>query len=260
MPQSRADFLNPWAMPGFATTRIGAIAQSMPVLSVEQAATDSISPLSGDASAANSNQIDGSDILGADFLTVLLTNQDDATENGVWLVCPTTTSPDWIRVPAPTGSLITVRNGSDNSGTCWCNLTEPDLVPDYDDTTMGQVGNGGLTSDTISLTLDGGGAVIASGSLQGANVVVTQDCTITGWTITADTSGTIQLDVTADSGTIPTTSITGGAYPSLSGTSYNTGGTTYWTTDLSAGDVVGFAIIGTPTSCTRITLALEVQF
>jgi len=86
------------------------------------------------------------------------------------------------------------------------------------------------------------------------------DCTITGWTLIADQSGSAQITVKKASyaGYPTTASIVAAAPPNLSSARKNTSTTlTGWTTAITAGDIVEF-VLDSVTSCTRLDLLLKV--
>ena len=89
------------------------------------------------------------------------------------------------------------------------------------------------------------------------------DCTINNWTIVADASGSIVIDIWKDTyANYPPTdspdSITASAPPTLSSAAAATSSTlTGWTTSLTKGDILRFNV-DSITTCKRVTLALEV--
>jgi len=111
----------------------------------------------------------------------------------------------------------------------------------------------------IAMTIDGGGVVITAGK-KGA-IEIPFNCTIDRWTITADQSGSITIDINKStySGYPTTTSITASATPAISSAQKAQSSTlTGWTTSLSAGDIVEFEVDATPTSITLATISLKV--
>lgn len=112
---------------------------------------------------------------------------------------------------------------------------------------------------TVGVTVDGGGAVITTGQKGYIQCPVTG--TITKWTLLADGAGDLEFDVTKDAfGSFPpTTSIVASAPPEVAGVDSATDSTlTGWTTSVTAGDVFGFEVVGTPATVTRATLQIEV--
>ncbi len=102
-----------------------------------------------------------------------------------------------------------------------------------------------LPSDPIAINfiIDGGGAAIETGNK--GHIEVPFACTIDGWTIVADQSGSIVVDVKkctyAD---FPTTSsIAGTEKPTLSTAQKNQDDSlSTWTTSISAGDILEFVV------------------
>lgn len=116
-------------------------------------------------------------------------------------------------------------------------------------------------TSAIGYMIDGGGSVITTG-VAGIGLIVPYACTIVDWTITADVSGTIQIDVWKDTyANYPptnTNSITGTAEPKIGPTAgikaQATSITGWSSTSVSAGDILFFNV----DSCTSITKALLV--
>jgi hypothetical protein len=110
---------------------------------------------------------------------------------------------------------------------------------------------------TLNFVIDGGGSAITTGK-KGV-IVLDGDFTVTGWTVIADQSGSIVVDVNrATYANFPTTaSIAGTELPTLSSTQKNEDLTlTSWTTTLSARDVLEFEV-DSATTVTRVTVALR---
>jgi hypothetical protein len=110
---------------------------------------------------------------------------------------------------------------------------------------------------TLNFVIDGGGSAITTG-VKG-HIVIDGDYTVTGWTIIADQSGSIVVDVNRATYTnFPTTSsIAGTERPTLSSAQKNEDLTlTSWTTTLSARDVLEFEV-DSATTVTRVTVALR---
>lgn len=113
-------------------------------------------------------------------------------------------------------------------------------------------------SGVLGVVIDGGGSVPATGS-KGV-LQVPYDCTITGWTMLADQSGSAQITVSAGSfSAFPAVaSIVAAAPPNLSAAQKATSTTlTGWTASISAGDVLSFNL-DSVASCQRIILELQV--
>jgi hypothetical protein len=110
---------------------------------------------------------------------------------------------------------------------------------------------------TLNFVIDGGGSAITTGTK--GHIVVDGDYTVTGWTIIADQSGSIEVDVKRATYTnFPTTaSIAGTELPTLSTAQKNEDLTlSTWTTSLSARDVLEF-VVNSITTVTRVTVALR---
>lgn len=112
----------------------------------------------------------------------------------------------------------------------------------------------------IGLVVDGGGSVIQPG-IKG-DVRIPWDAIITKWTLLADVSGSIVIDIWKDTlANYPPTnagSITASAPPTLSAEVAAEDSTlTGWTTSISAGDVLRFNVDSAST-VTRVTLIIEV--
>ena len=110
---------------------------------------------------------------------------------------------------------------------------------------------------TLNFIIDGGGLPITTGKKGVA--VVDGDYTVTGWTIIADQSGSIVVDVNRATYTnFPTTaSIAGTELPTLSSAQKAEDLTlSSWTTTISARDVLEFEV-DSATTVTRVTVALR---
>jgi hypothetical protein len=115
----------------------------------------------------------------------------------------------------------------------------------------------GLTQ-VIGLVIDGGGSTPATGAK--GFIAVPFNCTITGWTMLADVSGSDQITISKGTyASYPTvSSIVASAPPNLSSAQKNTTTTlTGWTTSLSTGDILSFNLDSVST-VTRIILELQV--
>ena len=111
----------------------------------------------------------------------------------------------------------------------------------------------------IPFIIDGGGNAIATGSK--GHLSIPFACTLTGWTILGDQSGSIVVDVKRStySGFPTTASIAGTDKPTLSSAqkNENLGPLSAWTsTAISAGDVLEFNV-SSATTVTRITVTLN---
>ncbi|MFA6065240.1 MAG: hypothetical protein WCW44_01255 [archaeon] len=118
-----------------------------------------------------------------------------------------------------------------------------------------------LSTQSFGVTIDGGSSAITTGVA--GYVQIPYDCIIKSWTLLADQSGSIVLDVwkSAYANSPPTVAntITASAKPTLSSVQKNTDSTlTGWTTSVSAGDVIGFNIDSAAT-VTKVTLSIKVE-
>jgi hypothetical protein len=116
-----------------------------------------------------------------------------------------------------------------------------------------------VRTETIGITVDGGGSVLTTGVKGYRSFPVAG--TITGWRLLADVAGDIEFDILKDAfGSYPsTTSIVAAAPPELAGVDSDEDTTlTGWTTSVSAGDVFGFEIVGSPATIERVTLELTI--
>jgi hypothetical protein len=115
-----------------------------------------------------------------------------------------------------------------------------------------------LRVSTLGITIDGGGEAITTGTKGYA--VVPFACTIQSWSVVADQSGSIVLDVWKHTA-VPTNSntITASAKPTLSAAQLAVAqAATGWTTAVSANDVLGFEVESAAT-VTRATLTIACQ-
>lgn len=115
-----------------------------------------------------------------------------------------------------------------------------------------------VTVGTVTYVIDGGGATITTGSKGFLQIPFA--CTVNNWTIVADQSGSIVVDVKrATYSDFPTTaSIAGSEKPTLSSVQKNQDlNLSSWTTSIAAGDVLEF-VVDSATTVQRVTLALQV--
>ena len=130
----------------------------------------------------------------------------------------------------------------------------------------GSTGATGLTgatgSGTLSITfvIDGGGSVITTG-VKGY-LTIPFACTITEWTLLADVSGSIVVDIWKDTlANYPPVAgdvITASAKPTLTTqTNARSSTLTGWTTSITAGDILAFNV-NSATTVTKVTLSLAV--
>jgi hypothetical protein len=113
----------------------------------------------------------------------------------------------------------------------------------------------------IAFVIDGGGATIATG-VKG-DLEIPFPCAIQGWTLVADQSGSIVVDVWKDGyANFPPVvgdSITASAKPTISAATKGQSSTlTGWTTSIAAGDILRFNV-DSVTTIQRATLSLKVK-
>lgn len=112
--------------------------------------------------------------------------------------------------------------------------------------------SGGTPDDSFGVVVDGGGSAITTGS-KGVKYIP-WDCTITGWDIRSDVSGSCVFDIKRSG-----SSIAGTEKPTLSSASSNSDlALSTWTTSLSAGDVIEFVVDSTST-ITRATVTILIS-
>lgn len=114
-----------------------------------------------------------------------------------------------------------------------------------------------ITVGTITYVIDGGGAAITTGSK--GYLEIPFNCTVNDWTIVADQSGSIVVDVKrATYANFPTTaSIAGTEKPTLSSVQKNQDTSlSSWST-ITAGDILEF-VVDSATTVQRVTVALQV--
>ena len=126
----------------------------------------------------------------------------------------------------------------------------------FSDSTI-QVTSAGVA--TITFVIDGGGSVITTGTK--GYIEVPFACTVSQWTLLADTSGSITVDIYNDAyanyGT-NTSMVGGGTKPTISASTKGQSAPSSWTTTaIAAGNIIGFNV-ATISTCTRVTIALKV--
>jgi hypothetical protein len=115
-----------------------------------------------------------------------------------------------------------------------------------------------VTVGTVTYVIDGGGSTITTGSKGFLQIPFA--CTVNNWTIVADQSGSIVVDVKRStySGFPTTSSIAGSEKPTLSSVQKNQDlSLSTWTTSIAAGDILEFNV-DSVTTVQRVTLALQV--
>lgn len=110
----------------------------------------------------------------------------------------------------------------------------------------------------VPITIDGGGAVVTTGSKVTFNIDV--GCAIAEWTVLADQAGSAVLDVKRSTyaGFPTTASLVGsGNAPTLSSVQKAQAAPSGWTsTAISTGDVLEI-VVSSCSTCTRLTLILK---
>lgn len=114
---------------------------------------------------------------------------------------------------------------------------------------------------SISFIIDTGGSVVIPTGIKG-DLTVPFACTITEWTLLADQSGSIVVDIWKDTyANYPPTvadTITGSALPTITSAVKGQSSTlTGWTATIAAGDTLRFNV-NSATTITRVTLSLKV--
>jgi len=121
--------------------------------------------------------------------------------------------------------------------------------------------SGGVGAGIVGITIDGAGSEITAG-LKGF-VRVPYSGTLTSWTLLADQSGDIKIDVWkcvyADAPPTDADSITNGHEPELSGAEKgeDTDLSDWTSVAVTAGDVIGFSV-DSVTALTRVVLEIEI--
>lgn len=118
----------------------------------------------------------------------------------------------------------------------------------------------GFSQSSFGVTIDGGGSVIATGIM--GYVTIPYNCTITGWDIFADQSGSCVIDVWKDTyaNFAPNNadSIAGTEKPTLASQQKNRDTSlSSWTTSISAGDIIAFNV-DSATTVTRVNVIIKV--
>lgn len=115
----------------------------------------------------------------------------------------------------------------------------------------------------VLFNMYGNGSVLPTGSLSQTDISIPFNCQITSWTLLADQTGSMVIDLWKDNyGNYPPTvadTITAAAKPTLSSALKNTNSTlTGWTVTITAGDTIRFNI-DSVSSITRAVLALSLR-
>jgi hypothetical protein len=115
--------------------------------------------------------------------------------------------------------------------------------------------------DNLQIIIDGGGSAITTGIK--ADLIVPYNCTVLGWDILGNASGSIVIDVWKDAyANFPPTvadTITGTEKPTLSSVAKNQDvALSSWTTTLTRNDILRFNVDSAAT-VTRVTLSLRIK-
>jgi hypothetical protein len=114
--------------------------------------------------------------------------------------------------------------------------------------------------DGIRMGIDGGGFTLTTG-VKSPFIIIPFACTIQGWSLRAEVSSSITIDVLyhATLGSVPA-SICAAALPALSSAISATSTTlTGWTTTLARGGVMTLQITSAPAAATWATFILNVE-
>jgi len=122
-------------------------------------------------------------------------------------------------------------------------------------------GTSATRTGTITMIVDGGGSAVTTG-LKGY-LEIPFACTITAWTLLADVSGSIVVDIWKDTYAnyppVVGDVITASAKPTITTALKNQSTTlTGWTTSITAGDILAFNV-NSVTTITKVTISLTVQ-
>ena len=125
----------------------------------------------------------------------------------------------------------------------------------------GKPTSGGVKDRELLAVIQGASGVIATGI--SGDVRVDFPCTIVGWTLLADQTGSIQIDIWKDTyANYPPTvadTITAAAKPLISSGVKNSSTTlSGWTITIAAGDTLRFNV-DSVTAINRVTLALHLR-
>lgn len=194
---------------------------------------------------------------------------DDASTNALLNLSAALSSLGWVFVQ-DSASAPSAAAQTRNYGALAANPSSP--TPAKGDVYFNTTGNylsvyngtswsSGFMDSTIAFVIDGGGVEIADGVA--GDLQVDYDCTITAWTLLADQSGSIQIDIwkSTYAGFPPTVgnSITGSSKPTITATNKATSTTlTGWVTAIASGDVLRYNV----DSCNaiqRCTVAMKIR-
>jgi hypothetical protein len=165
------------------------------------------------------------------------------------------------KLAALTASRAVVTNGSGVLTTSAVLVSELAFVSGVTSSIQTQLNAlSGTQYDTIQFVIDGGGSTISTG--QKGHIEVPFNCTVTGWSIYADQSGSAVVDVWKDTyANFPPSvadTITGSEKPTLSAEIKNQDLTlSTWTTSFTKGDILAFNVDSAST-VQRLTVVINV--
>ena len=211
-------------------------------------ALDATNPANVAAAAAPGTSLvfahrDHAHLLAAAFVTsAMLADMAQATVKGRAAAAGT-----GVPVDLTAAQLITILTAADGAGS----LLDADLLDGLSSAVF--------TAVSLTFIIDGGGSAITTG--QKGHLEIPFACTLTGWTILADQSGSIVVDVWKDTyANFPPTvadTIAGSEKPTLASVQKNQDlalGT--WTTAVAAGDILAFNV-DSITTVTRVLISLR---
>jgi len=168
-----------------------------------------------------------------------------------------------LLVFATSPTLTTPVLGTPSSGTL-TSCTGLSLTTGVTGTLPVANGGTGITNNpnvlSVTFIIDGGGSAITTG-IKG-DITIPFACTINEWTLLADQSGSVVVDIWKDTyANYPATvadTITGSAKPTITTATKGQSSTlTGWTSSITAGDTIRFNV-DSATTITRVTLSLKV--
>jgi hypothetical protein len=137
---------------------------------------------------------------------------------------------------------ITATSGAFTAEWTWVGIG---TASEYDFTDITDYIDNAIELATVGLRIDNGASVIPTGV--SGNIVIPFDCTIQQWTLLANESGSVVVDIWRDTyANYPPTvadTITASAKPTISSSTKGQSSTlTGWTTALTAGDILRFNV------------------
>lgn len=145
--------------------------------------------------------------------------------------------------PSGTGDTLTIVAGTNVTVTTNAGTNE---------LTINSTATGGVNEDSFGIVVDGAGTAITTGSK--GTKYIPWDCTVTGWDIRSDISGSCVFNVKRAG-----VSLAGTEKPTLSSSSSNSDlALSTWTTSLLTGDVVEF-VVDSASTLTRATVTILVS-